>query len=105
MSKLFAVITLVCLVSVIGCGDKIQPRDIEIKPPASALEPVLAQLELYAKGQALGSEVTAFPDMITAVKQENPAKGDIVEKGLNDIAKSKGDVSKKAKDLLAKLKD
>ena len=42
--------------------------------------------------------------LIGKIKLQDPAKGEIAEKGWAEILKNKGSPSAKAKDLLAKLK-
>jgi hypothetical protein len=50
------------------------------------------------------SEVTSFPDFINSAKKANPEKGDILEKGLEDLQKPGSNLKAKASALLEKLK-
>lgn len=84
-----------------GCGGGPKEETIVIKS-TSSLQEAKSILERYAKGQALGSEVAGFPKLIADVRKEDPARGDLLEKGLKDIEAKKGSPAA-AKELLNKL--
>ena len=91
--------------AVVGCGgDRVKVEEIQVKEE-SALIRAKNALENYAKGQPLGSEASAFDQLIRDVKKEDAAKGEILEKGLADLQKAKGQtaIMAKAKELLNKL--
>jgi len=49
------------------------------------------------------SEVESFPDLIARVKEKDPAKGELLEKALNEIKANPRTAQAKAKELLPKL--
>jgi hypothetical protein len=87
-----------------GCGPprNVKEETIEVRQQA-ALDRARKMLENYAKGQPLGSEVTAFPSLVEDVKKEDAERGQILEQGLADMQTGKGSPATKAKDLLKKL--
>lgn len=86
-----------------GCGPSgVKEQEIQVKQQ-TALDRAKALLENYSKGQPLGSETMQFESLVQEVRQTDSAKADILEKGFNDLKKTKGDVSAKAKELLKKL--
>jgi hypothetical protein len=78
---LFAVITL-------GCGSSVREETIEVKAANDPLHAPRSILQRYADGQALGSEVESFPKLVEDVQQVDPARAQILEKGLKDIRKA-----------------
>lgn len=94
-----------CAAALIGCdgGDKPKQESIEVKPQAE-LEQAKALLENYAKGQALGSEVSDFPRLVSGVRATDPARADVLEKGFADLQKPKANLAAKAKQMLAALR-
>lgn len=97
-------ILLVVAFGALGCGGGVQEKQIEIK---AASDPLLAPrsiLQRYAEGQALGSEVTSFAKLVEDVKAVDPAKAEILDKGLQELQQaSPSEVSGKAKKLLQQL--
>ena len=87
-----------------GCGsDRVQPENIAVKQD-TAMTRVKNLLESYANGQEIGSETTTYDALVSDLRKEDPAKADILKKGLDELQKTKGPATKtKAKDLLAKL--
>jgi len=85
-----------------GCGG---PREeqIEIKGANDPLANAKSILQSYAGGQTPSSEVASFPHLVEEVRKTDPAKADILEKGLADIQRSKSGHATKAKELLKKL--
>ena len=61
-------------------------------------------LEGYVKGVPMRSEVTSFPDFINSAKKANPEKGELLEKGLQELQKPGTNLKAKASALLEKLK-
>lgn len=88
----------------LGCGgEKVKQEDIAIKED-SALKRAQNLLDSYAKGQPLGSEVASYEFMVNDLRKEDPAKADTLQKGLEELKKTKGEATKaKAKEILAKL--
>lgn len=61
-------------------------------------------LQRYAEGQALGSEVTSFPKLVEDVRAVDPARADILEKGLQEVQQSDSSaLPGKAKKLLEQI--
>ena len=78
---------------------------IEVKASNDPLHEPRMVLERYAAGQPLASEVSSFPAMVENVRKTDPARADILEKGLEEIQKGGGAARvSKAKELLEKLK-
>lgn len=92
------------LPSLTGCGDsgRRPVQNIEVKE-ADPINEAKALLTNYVNGQPVTSEAESFPDLIKRVKEKDPAKGAILEKGLADIMKVKAAPAGKAKELLKKL--
>ena len=49
------------------------------------------------------SEADSFPDLVAKVKEKDPAKGEILDKGLSEIKANPASAQSKAKELLKKL--
>ncbi len=106
MNKLRALgVALVGVAFAAGCGSdgRVRPQDIAIKED-TALKRATTLLESYAKGQAVGSESTSFEYMVNELRKEDPTRADILQKGLEELQKTKGPATAaKAKEILAKL--
>ena len=93
------------LMPITGCDSG--PAEETLKT-ASADDPLLEPLSLlqrYADGQRMTSEVTSFPYFVKRLKETDPAKADILEKGLEELSKANDSARKrKAKELIEKLK-
>ena len=96
------VAALALAVFAIGCGPG--GERIEVKSANDPLAQARAVLQRYADGQPLSSEVSSFPKLVEDVRQVDPAKADILEKGLADIQKASPSARPaKAKEVLQKL--
>ena len=84
-SFLHLVLSAGMTVALLGCtgGDVPKVEDIQA-PEADPIAEVKAILTNYSNGQPVTSEASEFPTLITRVKEKDPAKGAIVEKGLNE---------------------
>ncbi len=73
-----------------GCndGEKVKPVDVEIKVALSPLEQMIGFLDHYAKGNPMGSEASQFEPLLTAVREKEPAKADLLQKGFGDLQKA-----------------
>ena len=90
----------------VGCagGDRIQEEQIEVKASNDPLYEPREILSRYAQGQAPGSEVTAFPDMVERVRAIDPATADILQQGFAEIEKApRAERVAKSKELLSKI--
>ena len=105
MSTYFRICLLGSLIafSITACSNP-QNETIIIKTAADPLEGIRTILDGYAKGQPLRSEVTSFPDFINSAKKANPEKGELLEKGLEELQKPGTNLKAKASALLEKLK-
>lgn len=85
-----------------GCSQPtVKPKVITIN--VDPMVQVANTLRAYANGQALGSEVTGFEQMVATVKGVSAEKAAILEKGLAEIQKPGADIKAKAKALLGQL--
>src|SRR5262249_58421371 len=83
-----------------GAGGKAPP--VEVKPQ-SGLERAKVILNDYAQGAPLGSEAETFQEIVEEVRQTDPQKATILEKGFADLKRSPVNLSGKARELLKKL--
>jgi hypothetical protein len=98
---LIVVLFSVCLLA--GCGpSSYEEKTYEVQVPG-AMEQLKGHLQRYADGEPPGSEVDAFPQLIEEVRETDPAKADLLAKGLQDLEKSSGNRAKMAKELLDQL--
>lgn len=87
-----------------GCGPPgtVKEESIETKAPDPIAE-ARAALTNYANGRPVTSEASTFPQLVERVRAVDPAKADILDKGLKDIMSNKQGTAAKAKELLKKL--
>ncbi len=106
MSRLLCLLAgLALAATVTGCSQPVKEQKIQIKTPTDPLAPAVTILQQYANGQAMGSEATSFAYLVGELRKADPAKADILEKGLDDLQKSPpGSLQAKAKALLDQLK-
>ncbi|HZZ78663.1 MAG TPA: hypothetical protein VFE62_09100 [Gemmataceae bacterium] len=76
---------VLCALMALGCGSPVQPETIPVKAENDPLNAPRSILKAYANGQELGSEVASYPKMVADVKKVDSARGDILEKGLQEI--------------------
>jgi hypothetical protein len=87
-----------------GCVSSVSEERIEVSPANDPLFLPRSVLEQYARGQALGSEVTSFPKMIEDVRRVDPERAEILDQGLQQIQEaSPATRAAKAKELLEQL--
>lgn len=88
--------------SILGCSEsKNETIKIKVEDPLAGVRTIL---EGYVKGEPMRSEVTSFPDFINSAKKANPEKGELLEKGLEELQKPGTNLKAKASALLEKLK-
>jgi hypothetical protein len=92
-------IVCVALLAPCGCG-KEPPVEVQ---PQSGLERAKVILNDYASGAPLGSEAMTFEEIVAEVRQTDPQKATILEKGFADIERSPQNRSNKARALLKQL--
>ena len=89
--------------ALVGCNSgPVKEETIEV-PQVSAIDEAKQILQNYANGAPLTSEAAGFPDLIARVKAEDAAKGEELEKGLNQIQSNPNGRAAIAKNLLTKL--
>jgi len=87
---------------ILGCSEsKNETIKIKVEDPLAGVRTIL---EGYVKGEPMRSEVTSFPDFINSAKKANPEKGELLEKGLEELQKPGTNLKAKASALLEKLK-
>jgi hypothetical protein len=72
-------------------------------PEADPLAEARTILNNYASGMPVTSEAESFPDLIARAKAKDPAKGELLEKGLMEIKNNPAVAKSKAAELLPKL--
>jgi hypothetical protein len=103
-SCLFAGLALAAVIAA-GCARSAKERTIEVKAANDPLFQARSVLERYAQGQPLSSEVTSFPKMVEDVRKVDPARANVLEKGLAEIQKAWPSARPaKARELLQKLR-
>jgi hypothetical protein len=105
MRRLFFVACAALLVGFFGgCAQSGTPKVETVQAPApDPIARVKAMLTNYANGMPVTSEADSFADLAAKVKEKDPAKGEIVEKGLQEIKANPGSAKSKATELLKKL--
>ena len=83
-----------------GCGPGGPP--VEVKPQ-SGLERAKVILNDYVQGAPLGSEAMMFQEIVEEVRQTDPQKAALLEKGFADLQRPGGNRSAKARELLKQL--
>ena len=87
-----------------GCGSKDTPKVETFQAPAvDPLVEVRTILNNYASGMPVTSEAESFPELVARVREKDPAKADVLEKGLAEIKQHPQQAASKAKELLKKL--
>jgi hypothetical protein len=92
-------ILFVALLGLCGCG---KDPPVEVKPQ-SGLERAKVILNDYAQGAPLGSEAETFQEIVEEVRQTDPKKAAILEKGFAALKRSPGNLKAKARELLKQL--
>lgn len=95
-----------CSVAVVGCGsgDRVKVENIEVSANNDPLNEPRSILKRYAEGQQLGSEVTTFEYMVNKVRETDPTRADVLEKGFKELQEAAPPARPaKAKELLEKI--
>jgi hypothetical protein len=93
-------IIFVALLGLCGCGSNSPPVEVQ---PQSGLERAKGILNDYANGAPLGSEGAMYEEIVAEVRQTDPQKAAILEKGFADLKRSPQNLSGKARALLKQL--
>jgi hypothetical protein len=95
---------LFVMVSAIGCGGAVMEETITVQAANDPLNEPRSILQRYADGQAIGSEVSTFADMVARVEKVDPDRAAILRDGLTEIeAAAPSARASLAKTLLEKL--
>jgi len=87
-----------------GCAQSGTPTVEHVKAPEpDPLQQAKNMLTNYANGMPVTSEAEEFSALAAKVKAKDAAKGDVLEKGLDDIKAHPTAAQTKAKELLKKL--
>jgi hypothetical protein len=92
-------IIFMALLGLCGCA-KEPPIQVQ---PQSGLERAKVILNDYAQGAPMGSEAETFQEIVEEVRQTDPQKAAILEKGFADLKRSPTNLSGKARALLKQL--
>ena len=84
-----------------GCGLGGGPP-VEVKPQGG-LERAKVILNDYAQGVPLGSEAATFEEIVKEVRQTDPHKAALLERGFADLKRDARNLSGKARALLKQL--
>ena len=93
-------IVFMALLGLCGCGRSSPPVVVQ---PQSGLERAKGILNDYANGAPLGSEGAMFEEIVAEVRQTDPQKATILEKGFADLKRSPQNRSATARALLKQL--
>jgi hypothetical protein len=94
------VIVFMALFGLCGCGSSPPPVVVQ---PQSGLERAKGILNDYASGVPMGSEAATFEEVVAEVRQTDPNKATILEKGFADLKRSPQNLKGKASALLKQL--
>lgn len=100
MNRLWVGIVGVALVGMLGCRPAAPPVQVQ---PQSGLERARTILNDYASGVPMGSEAATFDEIVAEVRQSDPQKAAILEKGFADLKRSPQNLRDKARALLRQL--
>jgi hypothetical protein len=92
-------ISFVALLALCGCS-KAPPVQVQ---PQSGLERAKVILNDYANGAPLGSEGAMYEEIVAEIRQTDPQKATLLEKGFADLKRSPQNLRSKASALLKQL--
>ena len=100
----YGVILTLAVVQLAGCGTQSSQKKRTIQvAEQSGLGQAKQLLEGYVGGNPVGSEAESYADIVTAVRDEDAAKADILEAGFKEIKADPPRAARKAKELLSRL--
>ena len=88
------------LLGLCGCGSSSSRVEVQ---PQSGLERAKVILNDYASGAPLGSEGAMYEEIVAEIRQTDPNKATILEKGFADLKRSPQNRSTTARALLKQL--
>ena len=86
-----------------GCNQGTPTVETYEAPPSDPLAEAKTILTNYANGMPVTSEAESFPDLAKRVKEKDPAKGELLDKGLQSIKANPSSAKSKATELLKQL--
>jgi len=86
-----------------GCGGDVPKVQTYEVTNNSGLEQAKRLLQQYAQGQPVGSESTDYPQIVEQVRQTDPQKAVMLEKGFAELLRAGPALPEKAKALLQQL--
>jgi hypothetical protein len=87
----------------LGCNQGTPTVETYEAPPSDPLAEAKTILTNYANGMPVTSEAESFPDLVKRVKEKDPAKGELLDKGLQAIKANPSSAKSKATELLKQL--
>ncbi|HZN34528.1 MAG TPA: hypothetical protein VFB80_11940 [Pirellulaceae bacterium] len=100
---LLAAVCAASLAVPLGCNRGTPTVESVQAPAPDPLAEAKAILTNYAKGRPVTSEAESFADLAQRVKDKDPAKGELLDKGLQSIKANPASARSKATELLKKL--
>jgi len=100
---LAAILAVAACFGPVGCGSGTPKVETYNVPEPDPLVEARSILTNYSNGAPVTSEMESFPDLVKRVKEKDAAKGDILEKGLDEIKANPGSAKAKATELLKQL--
>lgn len=100
MIRLGLWIVSMAVLALVGCGPGEMPVQVQ---PQSGLERAKTILNDYAAGAPMGSEAATFEEIVAEVRQADPQKAAILEKGFAELKRSPQNLRDKARALLRQL--
>ena len=94
-------IIFMALLGLSGCGLGGSPP-VEVKPQGGLVRAMVI-LNDYAQGVPRGSEAETFEEIVKEVRQTDPQKAALLEKGFADLKRDPRNLSGKARALLKQL--
>ncbi len=106
LNAAFAMLTLSVLCMAAGCSGGPSVKTIKIASPAeAALGEAKQILNRYSDGAPPTSEVDSFPQLVQKIREDAPAKADVVEEAFNAVQKNPGSRKSAASKALKQLKE
>ena len=100
---LIATVVLSVGLGLVGCSSGTPKVETVQAPAPDPIARVKTMLTNYTNGMPVTSEADSFADLAAQVNAKDPAKGEIVEKGLAEIKANPASAKTKATELLKKL--
>jgi hypothetical protein len=100
---LFVATCLAACVLPLGCNRGTPTVETYQAPPSDPLAEAKTILKNYASGMPVTSEAESFPDLAKRVKEKDPVKGELLDKGLQAIKANPSSAKGKATELLKQL--